>query len=95
MLVKILKVLPLRVSNFTDRNGQPAVFKTKPLVCQNESGTIYAEAIQDTAQKIEDAHVQEGMCAFISVTTVAREYKNSKEETRYANDINIQSLVLV
>ena len=61
MLVKILKVLPLRVSNFTDRNGQPAVFKTKPLVCQNESGTIYAEAIQDTAQKIEDAQVQEGM----------------------------------
>lgn len=95
MLAKLLKVFPLQSRSYTDRNGQPQVFKTKPFLLQHETGSIYAEATQDLAQRLEDEKVEVGMCAFVSVTSVAREYKTAKDETRYANEHTITNLVLI
>lgn len=95
MVAKIIKMFPLNSREYTDRNGQKAVFKSKGFIIYAGEGNIYAEAVQDTATAIEELNVQEGDVVFIQLQHVAREYKDGNGVTRYSNEVTIRQLLLV
>lgn len=95
MVIKFVKVLPLVKRDYTDRNGQSAVFRTKPFIIENESGKLYVEAIQEQADALEALDIHEGDCAFTQISTTAREYKTSNGDVRYANEITLTKCVML
>jgi len=95
MVAKIIKVFPLNSREYTDRNGQKAIFKSKGFIINAGEGNIYAEAVQDTATVIEELNVQEGEAVFIQLQHVARDYKDSNGLTRYSNEVTIRQLLVV
>lgn len=95
MVIKFVKVLPLNRREYTDRNGQSAVFRTKPFIVANESGQIYVEAIQEQADALEALDIHEGDCAFAQISTTAREYKTQSGDVRYANEITLTKCVMI
>ena len=95
MVIKFVKVLPLVKRDYTDRNGQSAVFRTKPFIIENESGKLYVEAIQEQADALEALDIHEGDCAFAQISTTAREYKTTNGDVRYANEITLTKCVML
>ena len=95
MVIKFVKVLPLNRREYTDRNGQAAVFRTKPFIIENESGKLYVEAIQEQADALEALDIHEGDCAFAQISTTAREYKTTNGDVRYANEITLTKCVML
>lgn len=95
MVARIIKVFPLNSREYTDRNGQKAVFKSKGFIINAGEGNIYAEAVQETATSIEELNVQEGEAAFIQLQYVAREYKDGNGVTRYSNEVTLRQLLVI
>lgn len=95
MVARIIKVFPLNSREYTDRQGQKQVFKSKGFIINAGEGTIYAEAVQETATSIEELNVQEGDIAFIQLQHVAREYKDGNGVTRYSNEATLRQMLLI
>lgn len=95
MVIKFVKVLPLVKRDYTDRNGQAATFRTKPFIVANDSGQLYVEAIQEHADALEALDIHEGDCAFVQMSTVAREYKTQSGDVRYANEATLTKCVML
>lgn len=95
MFITIVKVFPLSVHEYTDRMGKPQKFAAKGLIVDNGNGTLYVEAIQETAQDIEKLQLKEKDCAVISLRSIAREYETKNGEKRYSNELTIQHFVQV
>lgn len=95
MVIKFVKVLPLGRREYTDRSGQPAVFRTKPFIVANGDGQLYVEAIQEQADALEALDIHEGDCAFAQISTTAREYKDSKGGVRYSNEVTLTKCVML
>lgn len=95
MVIKFVKVLPLNRREYTDRNGQSAVFRTKPFIVVNVDGQLYVEAIQELADSLEAQDIHEGDCAFVNLSTTAREYKTQSGDVRYANEITLTKCVMI
>lgn len=95
MVAKVIKVFPLNSKEYTDRQGQKAVFKSKGFIINAGEGNIYAEAIQETATAIEELNVQEREAVFLQLQHVAREYKDGNGLTRYSNEVTIRQLLVV
>lgn len=95
MVIKFVKVLPLNRREYTDRNGQASVFRTKPFVVAIENGQLYVEAIQEQADALEELDIHEGDCAFAQISTVAREYNTQSGNVRYANEITLTKCVML
>lgn len=95
MLVKIIKVMPQASREYTDRQGQKQVFKSKGFILNAGDGTFYAEAVQETATALEELGIKEGDCAFVQLSYVAREYKDSQGISRYANEITLRQMLMI
>lgn len=95
MVTKIIKVFQLSTRQYTDRQGVAQVFKAKGFILHNGDGTIYAEAVQEQADQLQQLDIHEGDCAFVQLASVAREYKTQQGETRYANEFTIRQMVMI
>lgn len=95
MVIKFIKVFSLVRRDYTDRNGQPSVFRTKPFIVANGDGQIYVEAIQEQADALEALDIHEGDCAFAQISTTAREYKTQGGDVRYSNEITLTKCVML
>lgn len=95
MFVQIANVLPMQSHEYTDRQGQTQVFRSKGFLLQTEDGQVYAEAVQDTAISLEEKTIEVGMCAFARLSFSARTYKTSQGEERVSNEVTIQKLTLI
>lgn len=80
---------------YTDRQGNSQVFKTKPFLMQNEDGTIYCEAIQEQAEQLNKLDIQAGDTAFVTLSAVARKYEDSKKQERYSNELTIRTMTMI
>ena len=95
MVVQFIQVLPLAKREYTDRNGQAATFKSKGFVIHNGDGTLYVEATQELAEKLESLNIEAGACALVQIGSVAREYKTNAGETRYSNELTFRNVQML
>lgn len=95
MVTKIINVFPLASRQYTDRQGVTQVFKSKGFVLHNGDGTIYAEAVQEVADQLEQLDIKAGDCAFVQLASVARTYKTQKGEERYSTEFTIRQMVMI
>ena len=95
MVAKIIQVFPLNARQYTDRQGQNQVFKAKGFILNNGDGNIYAEAVQEQADVLEQLDIKAGDCAFVQLSSVARTYKTAKNEERYANEFTIRQMLMI
>lgn len=93
MTAKILMVYPLVSREYTDRENQQKVFKSKAIIIHNGKSSIYAEAIQDMADQVESQNVKIGDMVNIYLTCRAREYTDAKGSKRVANEVTINNLI--
>lgn len=95
MVAKVIKVFPMTSREYTDRMGQKQTFKSKGFIINAGDGTIFAEAIQETATALEELNIQEGEAVFVQLSYVAREYKDSQGNQRYSNEVTIRQMLVV
>lgn len=95
MLVQIIKVWALEAREYTDRQGQKQVFKSKGFTVRVGEGTFYAEAIGDNAEALEKLDIHPQDTAFVQVSLRAREYKAQSGIERVTNEVTIQQMYMV
>lgn len=95
MVVQFIQVFPLAMREYTDRNGQAATFKSKGFIIHNGDGTLYVEATQELAEKLESLNIEAGACALVQIGSVAREYKTKSDETRYSNELTFRNVQML
>lgn len=95
MVVKIVSVMPMAQRAYTDRQGRADVFKTKGFILQHSSGEFYVEAVQKDAETLEAMDIKNGDCAFVSFRVVCRSYKTAQGDTRYSNEITLNTMILI
>lgn len=93
MTAKILMVYPLVSREYTDRENQQKVFKSKAIIIHDGKSSIYAEAIQDIADQLESQNLQVGDMVSIHLSCRAREYNDTKGNKRVSNEITITNLM--
>lgn len=93
MIVKMTKVFPLVTREYTDRTNQQKVFKSKGFVLHDGTHSMYAEAVQETADQIEAMNVQEGEVVAVNLRCSMRSYKASDGSDRYMNEITLLNLM--
>lgn len=91
MVVKIIKVFPLVEREWTDRNGQTQIFKSKGILFF-DGNSYYGEALQEKAIEFDDMDLQTGEVAIIDCECKARSYKDSKGIERITNEITIKHI---
>lgn len=91
MVAKIIKVFPLVEREWTGRDGQSQVFKSKGILFF-DGQSYYGEALQEKATEIEDMKLQSGEVALINWENKARSYKDSKSVERITNEITIKNV---
>lgn len=95
MIVKIVKALPMVARDYTDRQGQNQVFKSKGFVLHDGESSFYAEALQENAESLEALNPQEGKTASVHMHCVARDYKTQAGEQRYSNEFIIRRMMVL
>lgn len=95
MVVKIIEVLPMAERAYTDRQGRADVFKSKGFILQHSTGQFYVEAVQKDAESLDAMDIKNGDCAFVSFRVVCRSYKTAQGETRYSNEITLNTMILI
>ena len=95
MVVQFIQVLPLAKREYTDRSGQAATFKSKGFIIHNGDGTLYVEAIQELAEKLESLNIEAGACALVQIGSVAREYETNSGEKRYSNELTFRNVQML
>lgn len=95
MLVQIIKVWALEAHEYTDRNGQSQVFRSKGFTMRMGEGTFYAEAIGDNAEALDKLDIHPQDTASIQVSLRAREYKSQNGTERVSNEVTIQQMYMI
>lgn len=95
MLVQIIKVWALEAREYTDRQGQRQVFKSKGFTLRMGEGTFYAEAVGDNAEALDKLDIHPQDTAFVQVSLRAREYKAQSGVERVSNEVTIQQMYMV
>lgn len=93
MIAKVIKVFPIVHRDYTDRMGAKQVFHSKGFLINAGEGTIYVEAIQETATALEDFGVQVGSVAFVQLVFNAREYKTAQGEIKLSNEVTLKQYI--
>lgn len=93
MVVKVIKVFPISRREYTDRQNQQQVFKSKGYVLHDGVSSFFAEAIQETAESVEVLGVLEGDVVAIGIRCVARTYTTKESEVRYSNEITLTHMM--
>lgn len=95
MVAKVIKVFPLDSREYTDRQGQSQVFKSKGFILHDGFSSFYAEAIQGDAESIEALNVPDSAIVSVHMICQAREYKTKNDAVKYANEFTIQRMMLL
>lgn len=95
MVAKIVKVFPMNKRDYTDRQGQQQVFKSKGFVLHDGRSSYYAEAVQETAESIDALPLKDGDVVSVHMTCAAREYKTSADVVRYSNEYTISNMMML
>ena len=91
MVAKIVKVFPIVEREWTDRNRQSQIFKSKGIVFF-DGQSFYGEAIQEKATEIEGMKIQAGEVVLIDFENRTRSYKDTKGIERITNEITIKNV---
>lgn len=89
MYVKIIKVCALTVRNYTDRNGQPQIFKSKGFLLSNGNNMLYAEATSTYAEKLEARTFDLTQWHVVDINISVREYTDKDGVSRCSNEITL------
>ena len=95
MVVRINEVHQIEAREYTDRQGQQQVFKSKGFVMQVSEGSIYAEAFGDLAEGLQKLEIKNGDCALVQLSCNARTYTTKEGVSRVTNDITIIKMTLL
>lgn len=96
MIAVIIKVFPLMVRDYQDRDGRPLQFKSKGFVMLTDHDSFYVEALQDWAEHHENtSKPNEGDVVSFTPTFRCREYKTAQGETRFSNEVTITNLQFI
>lgn len=94
MVYRIIKVEKLSTHNYTDRQGKPAIWKTKGFLLSDGRNNFYAEAQQSMAESLETLALKSGELVVCHVKFNAREYETNGVK-RYSNEVIIDSLMII
>lgn len=95
MVVRINEVRPIEAHEYTDRQGQQQVFKSKGFILQASDGSIYAEAFGDLAEGLDKLDIKSGDCALVQLSCNARAYTTKDNVSRVTNDVTITKMALL
>lgn len=95
MVVRINEVRPVEAHEYTDRQGQQQVFKSKGFILQVSEGSIYAEAFGDLAEGLDRLEVKNGDCALVQLSCNARTYTTKEGVSRVTNEFTITKMIML
>lgn len=93
MLVKIAKVLPLVSRQYQTREGRTELFKTKGFIMENGQSTIYAEALQQTADYLESLGLVEGNVGNAVFTFRSRSFTSKEGKEVYTTEVTLAAFM--
>ena len=85
--------MPLVTREYQTREGRTDLFKVKGFILSNGQSTFYCEAVQQTAETLENMQLVAGNVGNAVMTFRARDYKDSQGTTRYSNEITLQAFM--
>lgn len=92
MITTLVQALPLVIREYTDRQGQTQIFKSKGFIFDDGQSSIYAEAVQEWAQRHEDYPVPVGSSVIIHPVCRCRSWKDNNNVEHYSNEFTIQNI---
>lgn len=92
MVTTLVQALPLVSREYTDRQGQSQIFKSKGFIFDDGQSTIYAEAVQEWAQRYEDYPIENGSTVIIYPVCRCRSWEDNNKVTHYSNEFTIQNI---
>lgn len=95
MVVRINEVRPIEAHEYTDRQGQQQVFKSKGFILQVSEGSLYAEAFGDLAEGLDKLEIKSADCALVQLSCNARTYTTKEGVSRVTNEFTITKMVLL
>lgn len=95
MVVRINEVRPIEAHEYTDRQGQQQVFKSKGFILQASEGSIYAEAFGDLAEGLDKLEIKNGDCVLVQLSCNARAYTTKDGVSRVTNEFAITKMILL
>ena len=95
MVVRINEVRPIEAHEYTDRQGQQQVFKSKGFILQASEGSIYAESFGDLAEGLDKLEIKSGDCALVQLSCNARTYTTKDGASRVTNEFTITKMTLL
>lgn len=95
MVVRINEVRQIEAHEYTDRQGQQQVFKSKGFIMQTSEGSIYAEAFGDLAEGLDRLEIKSGDCALVQLSCNARTYTTKDGVSRVTNEFTITKMTLL
>lgn len=95
MVVRINEVQQIEAHEYTDRQGQQQVFKSKGFILQASEGSIYAEAFGDLAENLDKLDIKSGDCALVQLSCNARTYTTKDGVSRVTNEFTITKMTLL
>lgn len=90
---KVLIVYPLVSREYTDRENNQRIFKSKGIILHDGQSSIYGEAIQDMAEQIDQMNLQVGEMVSVHLLCKAREYTDNNGTRRVTNEITLTHLM--
>lgn len=94
MVYRIIKVAALQVHNYTDKQGNPATWKSKGFILSDGRNNFYGEAQQAVAESLETLALKGGEVVVGHIRFNAREYEVNGVK-RYSNEAIIESLMII
>lgn len=95
MVVRINEVRQIEAHEYTDRQGQQQVFKSKGFILQVSEGSIYAEAFGDFAEGLDTLEIKRGDCALVQLSCNARTYTTKDGVSRVTNEFTITKMAML
>lgn len=95
MVVRINEVRHIEAHEYTDRQGQQQVFKSKGFILQVSEGSIYAEAFGDLAEGLDRLEIKIGDCALVQLSCNARTYTTKEGVERVTNEFTITKMTML
>lgn len=87
----VKEVLPFTERQYTDQNGNPAVFASLPIILCTGSSTMYIEFVQELARSLSSV-VKKDQLVQVDIAFRVREWKTNEGERRVVTEVQGRSL---
>ena len=94
MNFRIIKVFPLNIREYTTKDGQKQVWKSKGFLLSDGRNSTYAEAQMACAESLESLAFNGGEVVNAHLHTTAREYESNGMK-RYYNEVTIDAMMII